>query len=209
MRVDRGGGVVIMMVFSRSRARVRFLGQGSVCRDCPLLWYSCLDAGSSGMRAARKSTNISKTVKCGTARATNATRAASAAAATATPTRAPSRIASIKWTTLPLWMMTTSCATRVVSTRTSASTTTRRRRSSTSSTRPPRRPSRPRPPSRSPREAPLAPAVAGRPLCTYNLLSPERNAYCTLSPSPHPHRETSRLITSYPPEHILASAGYK
>ena len=39
-------------------------------------------------------------------------------------------------------------------------------------------------------------------MCTYNLLSPERNAYCTLSPSPHPHRETSRLITSYPPEHI-------
>ena len=41
---------------------------------------------------------------------------------------------------------------------------------------------------------------ARHPLCTY----------CTLSPSPHPHRETSRHDHIVPPpEHILASAGYK
>ena len=159
---------------------------------------SCYRIPATGIRPAR-------------ARPRRTRRAAesSPALAATTRARAGAEITSQPWVASPRAASFPPASLILSSTRTSASTTTRRRRSSTSSTRPPRRPSRPRPPSRSPREAPLAPAVAGRPLCTYNLLSPERNAYCTLSPSPHPHRETSRLITSYPPEHILASAGYK
>lgn len=150
---------------------------------------SCYRIPATGIRPAR-------------ARPRRTRRAAesSPALAATTRARAGAEITSQPWVASPRAASFPPASLILSSTRTSASTTTRRRRSSTSSTRPPRRPSRPRPPSRSPREALLAPAVAARPrwrrarhpLCTY----------CTLSPSPHPHRETSRLITSYPPEHI-------